>query len=179
MTTRGYEANKNNLIIYDYGVLTKETYTESFDYSIESAKWCPDGKSIYFNAAVEGAVQMFSLTLSESGSKISQITDQYQDITEISVGLVDKKAVIIGNVMSMSMPSELFQIIPKGKKVKITSVNTDMLSHIKMGKVKNREIKAKDGKDILTWVIYLPDFNPKGKKISCLALLSRWSSKCR
>jgi len=165
METNGYEADKNNLYIYDYGLLTKQVYTEKFDYSIEKAQWSVDGKMIYFNAAVDGVVQLFGLTFGETESQIAQITNQYQDVADFVVGQAAKNHIVIGNIMSMSMPSELFLINPKdGKSKRISNVNTDMLSHIKMGKVEKREIKAKDGKFIVTWVIYPPDFNPKGKK---------------
>jgi dipeptidyl aminopeptidase/acylaminoacyl peptidase len=164
METSGYESDKNNIMIYDYGLLTRQNYTENFKYSIEKAQWSPDGKMVYFNTAVEGAVQLFSLALSEAGSKITQITNQAQDVADFSIGQIGNTHIIIGNIMSMSMPNELFLIDPTGKSKRITNVNTDMLSHIKMGKVEKREIKATDGKNILTWVIYPPDFNPKVKK---------------
>ena len=45
----------------------------------------------------------------------------------------------------------------------ITNTNKNILSAIKMGKVEKRMIKATDGKNILTWVIYPPDFDASKK----------------
>jgi dipeptidyl aminopeptidase/acylaminoacyl peptidase len=164
MEGKGYEADKNNVVIYDYGLLTRQTYTEKYQYSVEKAQWTPDGRMIYFNAAVDGAVQLFSLNPMDNSNKIVQISSLAQDVSDFSIGQIDKNYMPVGNIMSMSMPNELFLLQPNNKNKRLTNVNTEALSHIKMGKVEKREIKAKDGKDILTWVIYPPDFNPKAKK---------------
>lgn len=165
MATNGYENDKNNLTIFDFGLLTRQNYTAKFKYSIEKAQWSQDGKGVYFNAAVEGAVQLFSIAVSEGENKTTQLTDQPQDIADFTVGQSGKTHVIIGSIMSMSSPNELFLISQTpGKPKRITNVNTELLSHIKMGKVERRDIRAKDGKNILTWVVYPPDFSAKGKK---------------
>jgi dipeptidyl aminopeptidase/acylaminoacyl peptidase len=67
-------------------------------------------------------------------------------------------------MMSISMPTELFKInLKDGKSTQLTEVNKAQLSATKMGRVEKRMIKATDGKDILTWVIYPPDFDPSKK----------------
>jgi dipeptidyl aminopeptidase/acylaminoacyl peptidase len=163
MAKNGYEADKNNIMIYDFGMLTRQNYTEKYKYSVESAKWGLNGKTIFFNAAIDGVVQLFTLELAEANSKISQLTDQPQDIAEFCIGLQGKNPLVIASIMSFSMPSELYQVSAGNKARRITSVNTELLSRIKMGKVEKRMINAKDGKSILTWVVYPPDFNPKKK----------------
>lgn len=164
MEKNGYEADKSNITVYDFGMLTRQNLTEKFKYSIEKALWSSDGKMIYFNAAVDGAVQMFSTTNLESSNKVVQLTDADQDVSEFTVGQTGRTPFIIGSIMSLSAPNELYIFNPGSKPKKLTNVNTELLSHIKMGKVEKREIRAKDGKDILTWVVYPPDFNAKAKK---------------
>jgi dipeptidyl aminopeptidase/acylaminoacyl peptidase len=46
-----------------------------------------------------------------------------------------------------------------GKSTQLTFTNKNVLKDTRMGKVEKRIIKATDGKDILTWVIYPPDFD--------------------
>lgn len=165
METNGYEADKNNLTIFDFGLLTRQNYTEKFKYSIEKAQWSNDGKAVFFNAAVDGVVQLFSILIAENKSKTMQLTTQQMDVSDFTVGQQGGEPIIIGNMMSMSMPNELFLLSDASNKTKrLTNVNTEMLSKIKMGRVERRDIRAKDGKNILTWVIYPPDFNTKGKK---------------
>ncbi len=62
------------------------------------------------------------------------------------------------------MPSEIFKVDMKtGISKQLTYTNKDQLAKIKIGKVEQRMVKATDGKDILTWVIYPPDFDPTKK----------------
>jgi dipeptidyl aminopeptidase/acylaminoacyl peptidase len=42
-------------------------------------------------------------------------------------------------------------------------VNKEQLDATEMGKVEKRIVKTTDGKDMLTWVIYPPDFDPEKK----------------
>ena len=45
----------------------------------------------------------------------------------------------------------------------LTHANDEIYSNIKMGKVEKRITKTTDGKDMLSWVIYPPDFDPTKK----------------
>jgi dipeptidyl aminopeptidase/acylaminoacyl peptidase len=66
--------------------------------------------------------------------------------------------------MSMSEPTELYRIdLKTGKPTQLTFTNQELLSGVKMGKVEKRMVKATDGKEILTWVIYPPNFDPNKK----------------
>jgi len=159
----GYEADKNNIMVYDYGLMNQANLTDAFFYSPEKALFGGDGKSVYFNAAIDGVIQLFNINLAQH--KINQVTTQMQDVADFCVGEKGNTEIVIGNIMSISMPNELYLINPSGgKPKKITNVNAEILSRIQMGNVEKREIKATDGKDILTWVIYPPGFNAKDKK---------------
>jgi dipeptidyl aminopeptidase/acylaminoacyl peptidase len=66
--------------------------------------------------------------------------------------------------MSISEPTELYNIdLKTGKPSQLTFTNDEILKTIQMGKVEKRMVKATDGKDILTWVIYPPNFDPNKK----------------
>src|SRR5678815_2210434 len=66
--------------------------------------------------------------------------------------------------MSISQPAELYTIDPKtGVSKQITFTNKDLLSTVKLAKVEKRWVKSTDGKQILTWVIYPPDFDAAKK----------------
>jgi len=62
----------------------------------------------------------------------------------------------------MSKPNELFKVdIKTGRDEEVSFINKDLLAKLKMGKVEKRMIKTTDGLDMLTWVIYPPNFDPK------------------
>lgn len=163
MATPGYENDKNNILIYDFGMLARQEYTDKFMYSVGKAEWTLDGTQIYFIAGINATEQVFSLTLGEK-PVISQVTKGDFDITDISLGRNGKNNVMVASLMSMSAPSEIYNIaLPKGTTTRITQTNTDMLARTKLGRIEKRSVTATDGKKILTWVIFPPDFNPKKK----------------
>lgn len=65
---------------------------------------------------------------------------------------------------SMSKPAELYKVdTGSGKDQEISFINKELLSKLRMGNVEKRMIKTTDGKDMLTWIIYPPDFDPSKK----------------
>jgi dipeptidyl aminopeptidase/acylaminoacyl peptidase len=68
---------------------------------------------------------------------------------------------LIGSRMSMSSPIEIFSIdATSGAQTQISFVNKAILDQLEMGKVEERWIATTDGKQMLTWVIYPPQFDP-------------------
>jgi dipeptidyl aminopeptidase/acylaminoacyl peptidase len=61
------------------------------------------------------------------------------------------------------MPSEIFKINTKGTETPLTFTNKEILKNVKSASVNSRWITTTDGKKMLVWVIYPPDFNPKKK----------------
>ncbi|HNL05728.1 MAG TPA: prolyl oligopeptidase family serine peptidase, partial [Bacteroidia bacterium] len=95
---------------------------------------------------------------------IRQITSDIGDYTSFSVSDNKSDPTIIATMMSISAPTEIFRVdVKTGTSKQITYTNKNVLSTVKMGKVEKRMIKATDGKEILTWVIYPPDFDASKK----------------
>ena len=61
--------------------------------------------------------------------------------------------------MSMSAPVELYEVDPQtGQATNFSRVNEELLAQTKMGNVEKRWVPTTDGKQMLVWVIYPPDF---------------------
>ena len=68
----------------------------------------------------------------------------------------------------MNHASEIYKVdIKKGEQTKLTSVNDESYKKINMCKVEERWIDTTDGKKMLVWVIFPPDFD-KNKKYPTL-----------
>lgn len=161
MQTPTYEADRNRIFLYDLSASTKKEVTTGFAYSVEKASWSPDGKKIYFLAGINATQQLFSYDLAPAAKGLRQITNDVGDHTDFTVAMSGKNPVIVTSMMNISMPTELFSVDEKtGSSKKISKVNDDVLKNIHMGRVEKRMIKATDGKEILTWVIYPPDYTP-------------------
>jgi dipeptidyl aminopeptidase/acylaminoacyl peptidase len=164
MKTPTYEADRNRIFVLDLATNTKNEATEGFDYSVESADWGNEAR-IYFLSGINATDQLFEYdSRMRIKPPILQITKDTADHTDFTFAMDGTNPVMVTSRMSISMPTELFKInLADGKSTQITFTNKNVLSSVKMGKVEKRMIKATDGKEILTWVIYPPDFDASKK----------------
>lgn len=59
MKRDGYEADKNDILVSFKG--TNINLTANWDGSVESFIWSKDGKKVYFQAPVDGTLQLFTV----------------------------------------------------------------------------------------------------------------------
>jgi dipeptidyl aminopeptidase/acylaminoacyl peptidase len=158
MERDGYEADKNRLFILDFTTNTKTYITKDLDQDAGSQIWTPDGKSIYFVSGVKATEEIFKYDLTEN--KISRITDgQHNYLSVIPAGNV-----LIAEKQSMQKPTEIYKVNPStGKDEEVSFVNKKILDNLAIADVKRRIIKTTDNKDMHSWVIYPPNFDPNKK----------------
>jgi dipeptidyl aminopeptidase/acylaminoacyl peptidase len=158
MERDGYEADKIRLFILDFETTEKTYLTEGFDQNVHSLVWNNEGNKIYFTSNWHALDQIYSIDLADKN--IRKITEGVHSYNSVMLA-ADK---LIGARMSMSSPVELFSVDEEsGAQTQITFVNKQLLDQIKMGRVEKRWIPTTDGKEMLTWVIYPPDFDPEKK----------------
>jgi len=171
METDGFEADKNRLFILEKKTETKTDVTASFDESIDAIRWSLDGKFIYFTAPIDGTIQLFELNVTnvltkvdEGGRKINpvrKITKGDFDITGI-VGEVNGQLIVTRT--DMNHATEIYRVnAATGDMTALTTINKPQYDKIKMGKTERKMVKTTDGKDMLVWFIYPPDFDPNKK----------------
>ena len=162
MTRDGYESDKNDIIALIDG--NKMNLTENWDGTVNSFSWSNDGTKIFFIAPVGGTVQLFEVALPTAKAKtiqIKQITNGQFDISDI-VG--ETKAQLVVTRKDMNHATEIYVVQKKdGSMTQLTHANDEIYANTKMGKVEKRMTKTTDGKDMLSWVIYPPDFDPTKK----------------
>ncbi len=164
MVRDGYEADKNRLVIFDPTTGTSRDLTANFDETVESFRWSKDGSRIYFLSPTNGTVQLYEAlaTAPKAGkASIRQITSGPWDLTGI-VGEI-AGALIVGRT-DMNHALEVFRVdLKTGQLFTVTESNKQKYQDIKMSKVEERWIKTTDGKQMLTFVIYPPDFDSTKK----------------
>lgn len=161
MEEDGYESDKNDLVILEGG--QKTNLTKDWDETVLSFAWDNSGTKILFIAPIAGTKQLFETSLPKKGkaAEIKQLTDGQFDITGI-VG--QSKNTLVVTRTDMNHATEIYTLdMKKGKLSQLTHANDQAYSKIKMGEVKKRMIKTMDGKDMTTWIIYPPDFDPSKK----------------
>lgn len=159
MDEPGYEADKNDIIILKDGI--KINLTKDWDGTVNSFSWSKDSKRIFFNAPVDGTVQLFEVSAINKNPIVKQITNGTYNITGI-IGESDSKMVVTRT--DMNHASEIYLVdLKNGSMSQLSHVNDDFYNNIKLSKVEKRMVPTTDGKEMLTWVIYPPDFDPNKK----------------
>lgn len=165
MRRPGNEADKNRLMVYYFDTKTTSEVTKDFDYGIENFQW-NGNTQLYFVVEYLGTKNIFSSEekAGKAGlffAEVKQLTKGDHDYQTFSIFNPDKKTfVLVGAKQSMSLPTELFTVSSKGVETQLTFTNKELTDKIEWGKVEKRMIPSTDGKQILTWVIYPPNFNP-------------------
>ncbi|MCF2860142.1 S9 family peptidase [Pseudoalteromonas sp. SMS1] len=169
MDEPGYEADKNDIIVL--ANKAKINLTEHWDGTVYSFKWSHDGKYIYFIAPTDGTIQLFQVavnTRSKIQPKIRQLTKGQFDVNGI-VAALDGQLVITRN--SMNEAKEIYSLsLRNNKMTPLTRVNETFYANLDLPKVEKRVVETKDGKDMLSWIIYPPNFDKRKKYPTLLYL---------
>lgn len=162
MKTPGYESDKERLMLYDRNSKKITDLTEKFEHSVGHLLWSKDSKKIYFISGIRATYQIYVCTLAKK--EIKKITDGTHDYQDIQLA----GNTLIGAKMSMSLPTEIFSVnAASGIEKQLTFTNKEILSKVKLGKVEPNYVSTSDGKQMLVWVIYPPEFD-KTKKYPAL-----------
>ena len=181
----GYESDLNRLFIMNLETGEKSFLSKAFPSNVDGFIWSNDSKSIYFTGVWHGTSQIYHIDLTENG-QIGQMTRGLYDYG--SIALCGDR--LIATRHSMSQADEIYAIEELDSKPipvcafltnphqtysstnnveevfpikQLTTENQSIYAQIETGRVEGRWIKTTDGKDMLTWIIYPPQFNPKKK----------------
>jgi len=167
MKRDGYEADKNDLVVMDWASKAKINITAGWDETVDGGfAWSNDNSRIFFNAAIKGTVQLFSVKVPANVMVkilpvVTQITKGDFDITGIPAQNGNQ---LIVSRTDMNHATELFSVDLKNGSMKaVTHANDAIYANIAMSDTKLRMVKTTDGKDMGVWVIYPPDFDPAKK----------------
>jgi len=154
MARDGYEADQDRLFIHDLKTGNNRCLSDSLDGDVSSACWTKDGRTIYFLSALQAVTQIFKVEVQTASVK--QITDGMFDFE--SIALAGDQ--LVGLRHSLSHPTDVYRINPiNGEMVALTNENKEIYDQLKVGRVEKRMIETTDKQQMLTWVVYPPDFD--------------------
>ena len=187
MERDGYEADKQRLMLADIEIsegLAKATdikdLTADFKYNAAGPFWAEDSKSICFNALAEGLQAIFEVSLEgDTFGQIARLTDENQWYDYSSPFYVkhneDGSKTLYSTLCNLIFPSEIAATTLRDgafeSTVLISSENAHITSQLSPVRMEDRHIKTVDGKDMLTWVVYPPEFDPAKEYPSILICL--------
>ena len=189
MERDGYEADKQRLMISDLNWSELDENgcpkasepvdaTADFKYNVSGPVWDESCNEIFFASLAEGLQGIFKAESAEEGWQITRLTDEdrWNDFgSPFHIAKTDEGGLeMLTTWCSMDFPTELAAVVvsPEGVEYKpVTTENEHILSQIAEHNTEARYVKTVDGKDMLTWVLYPPQFDPAKKYPSILICL--------
>ncbi len=163
MRREGFESDKQDLIVSN-GITKMNLTASRDDIHVEGYRWSDDGRKLFFYAPINGTLQLFSVNypgLTKMLPFVKQITKGDFDVN----GIIGQSGnALIVSRTDMNHAAEIYSVdIATGNMAQLTHVNDETYASLSMSKTERRFVKTTDGKDMLVWVIYPPDFDATKK----------------
>lgn len=186
MERDGYEADKVRIMVADIAasaepqVTSLKELTEDFKYNASGLTWAEDSQSIYFAALAEGLQAIYQTDLTGKITRLTADNLWYDFGSPFHiVSKEDGSKTLYTTWCSMDFPTEFVAVnLPADKAraqaedcTQISDENGHILSQLAEHQTEARMVKTVDGKDMLTWVLYPPQFDPAKKYPSILICL--------
>ncbi len=155
MKRAGFEADKQDLVLYDRSTGNLKNLTADWDYSVGEFIWSPDSKTIYFTASFEIYNSVYKIDISTG--KMSQILKEHiNDNLAISP---DGKTIYFKQQRS-TLPYEIFSMNNDGSNVKqLTAMNKDILANLEMNPVETFWSEGAGGTKVQSILVKPPFFD--------------------
>lgn len=158
MERDGYESDINRLYVMDLNDGSKKSVSGNFDSNVDDFIWAGDKNYFYFIGSWQGCMSLFTVDL--QGNVIPVNTDAC-DYNSLALG--NKNRLIVTR-QSMKNATEIYSVdTRRGLAEKLTNENGHIFSQLDNIKVEARAVKTTDGKDMLTWVVFPPNFDETKK----------------
>ena len=158
MERDGYESDINRLYVMDLSNNRKWSVSDSFESNVDDFIWAHNKDYLYFIGTWQGRMSLFSVDLN---GNVLTVNNDACDYSSLACG--GNNNLIVTRV-SMRFASEIYFVdTRRGLAQKISHENDHIFSQLDNIKVEARAVKTSDGKDMLTWVVFPPNFDESKK----------------
>ena len=163
MERDGYESDENRLMIQNLQTGEKRFLTQDMLTNVDAYYW-KDNNALVFSAVWHATAMLYEIDL--NGQRTCLTSGQYDYVPAASVGdtyyclrhsMREANEIYRFTIANRQLP------IAETEIVQLTHENDNIYSQIEMGTVVPRWQKTTDGKQMLTWIIYPPHFDPNKK----------------
>ena len=161
MKTPGYESDKERLMILDLQSGNLNYLNDNWDQNAHGYCWSKDGKELFFISGKNAKDQIYKVDIATK--EFTAITKGQHRYTSFSKA----NDILVGAKTTHQRATELFVINSDGSETKFTNENKNIYDKIDFGHSEERWVETTDGKQMLVWVIYPPNFD-KNKKYPTL-----------
>ena len=181
------ESDRTRIILQDLQNGNRIDASYGFDQFATNFVWSEDSKYLYFTSVQHALTQIYALDVEQTAKyavnaqkssgaagflggtpeAIRCLTAGVHDYHAVTVAGKDK---MLGVRMSMSAPDDIYSIDLAQRdengfceQTQVSFINSDILEQLHIAEVEGRWMTTTDNKQMLTWVIYPPHFDPNKK----------------
>jgi pimeloyl-ACP methyl ester carboxylesterase len=163
MERDGYESDQNRLMVMNLDTGERLFVTRTLDSDVNEFAWF-DEASLLFTSVWHGTIQLY---ITDLKGNITKLTDGQWDL--VLADICDHDVYLLKH--SMREANEVYKLKVESLKLnegessleQLTHENDNIYNQIDRSTVVPRWQKTSDGKDMLTWIIYPPQFDPNKK----------------
>lgn len=162
MATDGYESDVNDLVVMNlesgkrkHALKGKSLYDQ---YTFQSFQW-EEEDEFYVGVPYQGSNQIFELEFDGDEVELEKVSQGDHNYNHFELAGED----LIVARQDINHATEIYRLSEDGDVQQLTTVNDPIYQSIAMGKIEKRMIKTSEGEDMLTWVMYPPNFDPAKK----------------
>ena len=157
MERDGYESDQNRLMVMTLANGEKSFVSQAFESSVDQFIWL-NNSELAFAGVWHALAHIYTVNLQ---GEIKERTQGQYDFSICGLAADNK---LLCKRHSMREPDDLYVLnLNSDELTQLTRVNNDILSNLTMGEVVPRWQTTTDGKQMLTWIIYPPHFDPSKK----------------
>lgn len=128
MKRPGFEADQNQIVLYDRNSGKVESLTSAFDYSFREVVWSPDSKTLYCNADDKGNVSLFRISILDK--RLTVLQDKGIN-GSLQLSPDGKTLAFLRD--NVNKPTEVFRMDVDGANLKqLTFINAQRISQLDM-----------------------------------------------
>jgi len=155
MTTPGYEADRNRLMLLDLASGKVREASAGLDLTIADYAWEEGGKSVLFTAPEKGNVALFRMDL--ASGRVSPLGSFNGNVQAFALRGRRVRALLSTHLR----PNELYRLDEGGNWQRRSQFNDDLLERLALPSYESVWVDASDGGKIHNWVFYPPGFDAK------------------
>jgi dipeptidyl aminopeptidase/acylaminoacyl peptidase len=152
----GFEADRWYLDAYDRVSGAKRTLFESPDLSVDDFRFSPDGSTIWFTAAKDGAENLYTIAATGGVPKLALQGGAVGAFQPAAGFAVVAKSTLVA-------PTDLFRIATDGTTRQLTNENASWLGAVDLPKPASLTVTGAGGARVQYWLLKPPKFDASKK----------------
>ena len=164
MERDGYESDENRLMVMNLQTGEKRFVSRLLDTNVDEFAWYNDSV-LLGTAVIQGTIHLWAMTMDGGCAKLTegQFDVSLGDVTDHYAYLLRHSMREANEICVLDVAKALEKVDGYIELTQLTHENDNIYDQIERSTVVPRWQKTTDGKDMLTWIIYPPHFDPNKK----------------